>query len=285
MPLSSYGVLVGRVIDTRREGTADTPHFQIHARAAGMDYRIAVNVLSQQSPSELLYTTIDGFTHPLLPRLDKFEEGFTTVASAGEGVALDFIRGNLFDRGTMRAVPAEEPGPDNDLADMLEHFSRRAALDPAARVYAFGERWGPEDTTPDKVFGFTPGNGVHDIHMNQGNSGRFVGDDGVWQDGGVLLQFPETGQWVAMRGFHRGTRPDALEKGGRFTGRGHFQLAGKELLTAGTGPARRCAARSPPAAPSPAGATPRPTAPVPVAGRYTARPGRNRRLHDTSPAG
>ena len=66
MPLSSYGVLVGRVIDTRREGTADTPHFQIHARAAGVDYRIAVNVLSQQSPSELLFATIDGFTHPLL---------------------------------------------------------------------------------------------------------------------------------------------------------------------------------------------------------------------------
>ena len=198
MPLSSYGVLVGRVIDTRREGTADTPHFQIHARAAGVDYRIAVNVLSQQSPSELLSTTIDGFTHPLLPRLDQLEEGFTTVAPAGDGVALDFIRGNLFDRGTMRPVPAEEPGPDNDLTDMLEHFSRWAASDPAARVYAFGERWGPEDTTPDKVFGFTPGNGVHDIHLNQGNSGRFAEDDGVWQDGGLLLQFPDTGQWVAI---------------------------------------------------------------------------------------
>lgn len=198
MPLSSYGVLVGSVVDTRREGTADTPHFQIHARAAGVDYRIAVNVLSQQSPSELLYTTIDDFTHPLLARLDTFEEGFTSVESASTGVALDFIRGNLFDQSTMRAMPAEEPGPDNDLADMLEHFSRRAVSDAAARVYAFGERWGPEDTTPDKVFGFTPGNGVHDIHMNQGNSGRFVEDDGVWQDGGLLFHFPDTGQWVAI---------------------------------------------------------------------------------------
>jgi len=35
-------------------------------------------------------------------------------------------------------------------------------------VYAFGERWGPEADRPDKVFGFSPGNGVHDIHMNQG---------------------------------------------------------------------------------------------------------------------
>ena len=198
MPLRSYGVLVGRVIDTRREGTAATPHFQLHARAAGVDYRVAVNVLSQQSPSELLYATVEGFTHPLLATLDGFADGFTTVVPAGGGVALDFIRGNLFDRGAMRALSAEEPGPDNDLADMLEHFARRAASDPAARVFAFGERWGPEDTTPDKVFGFTPGNGVHDIHMNQGNSGRFVGDDGVWQDGALLFQFPGTGQWVAI---------------------------------------------------------------------------------------
>ena len=39
----------------------------------------------------------------------------------------------------------------------------------------------------DKIFGFLPGNGIHDIHMNQGNSSRFVRDDGVWQDGGLLM--------------------------------------------------------------------------------------------------
>jgi hypothetical protein len=48
------------------------------------------------------------------------------------------------------------------------------------------------------VFGFLPGNGVHDIHMNQGNSRQFRGDDGVWQDGGLLLHFPAQDQWVAI---------------------------------------------------------------------------------------
>ena len=52
---------------------------------------------------------------------------------------------------------------------------------------------------PDKVFGFRPGNGVHDIHMNQSNVGRFVADDGVWQDGALLLHFPGAAeQWVAV---------------------------------------------------------------------------------------
>jgi uncharacterized protein YukJ len=51
---------------------------------------------------------------------------------------------------------------------------------------------------PDKTFGFLPGNGVHDIRMNQGNSQRFRQDDGVWQDGGLLLHYPAQGQWVAI---------------------------------------------------------------------------------------
>jgi len=113
-------------------------------------------------------------------------------------VALDFIRANLFDRQLLRPVPATAPGPDNDLADKLDHFVERAAADPAARIYAFGQWWGPEATTRDKVFGFLPGNGVHDIHMNQGNSQQFRHDDGVWQDGGLLLHYPTQDQWVAI---------------------------------------------------------------------------------------
>ena len=34
--------------------------------------------------------------------------------------------------------------------------------------------------------------------MNQGNSGRFVGDDGVYQDGGLLVHFPDQQEWVAV---------------------------------------------------------------------------------------
>jgi hypothetical protein len=57
---------------------------------------------------------------------------------------------------------------------------------------------GLEASIRDKVFGFLPGNGVHDIHMNQGNSQQFRGDDGVWQDGGLLLHYPTQDQWVAI---------------------------------------------------------------------------------------
>jgi uncharacterized protein YukJ len=198
MPLRDYGVVVGQVVEARAEGGTDSPHFQIRLRGGDTDFRVAVNVLSQQSPSELLYVADDHFQHPVLQGLSDLPDGFSALQSEPGSGALDFIRGNLFDRAAMRPLPATAPGPDNDLADALHHYVDRAAVDPSARLYAFGQRWGPEDGTPDKVFGFSPGNGVHDVHMNQGNSGRFKRDDGVWQDGGLLLHFPDHEQWVAV---------------------------------------------------------------------------------------
>ena len=198
MALHGYGVLAGQVVDSRAEGGADSPHFQIRVRGGGTDFRVAVNVLSQESPPDLLFVAEESFSHPLLQALPDLPDGFTAVPSQAGGVALDFIRGNLFDRQAMRVLPATAPGPDNDLADKLAHYVSRAAAAPAAWVYAFGQRWGPEGGVPDKIFGFSPGNGVHDVHMNQGNTGHFRSDDGVWQDGGLLLHYPGQDQWVAI---------------------------------------------------------------------------------------
>jgi uncharacterized protein YukJ len=198
MPLADYGVLCGRVVDRRAEGGTDTPHYQIQVRGGEVAFRVAVNVLSRQHPSELLYLADEAFRHPLVQELPALPDGFTPLPSKPGESALDYIRANLFDHTMMRPVPATAPGPDNDLADKLDHFAERAIADPAARLYAFGQRWGPEPATPDKIFGFTPGNGVHDIHMNQGNSPQFQRDDGVWQDGGLLLHYPAQDQWVAI---------------------------------------------------------------------------------------
>ena len=198
MPLAGYGVLAGSVVDQRAEGGTDSPHYQIRVRGGEADFRVAVNVLSQERPAELLYAADENFRHPVTQTLPSLPDGFTPLASQPGGMALDFIRANLFDRQAMQPEPASAPGPDNDLADKLDHFVRRAAADPAARLYAFGQRWGPEAGIADKIFGFLPGNGVHDIHMNQGNSQRFRPDDGVWQDGGLLVHFPAVSRWVGI---------------------------------------------------------------------------------------
>lgn len=199
MPLKTYGVLIARAVDTRRESADNTPHYQIHLTDdSGTHYRAAVNVQSQQQPSELLYFVSEDFRHPITDRLAGLGSGWHTLPSGPGGPNLDYVRGNLFDPELMRKLPPDLAGPDNDLADLLDHSVRRAVADSDARMYLFGERWGPEARVKDKIFGFQPGNGVHDIHMNQGNSRRFRDDDGIWQDGGMLIHFPAQSRWVGI---------------------------------------------------------------------------------------
>src|SRR4051812_19761415 len=69
MPLQGYGVLTAKVVDRRREGSGDTPHYQLHLKGDdGTDYRAAVNVKSQQAPSDLLFLLDDDFHHPVRGR-------------------------------------------------------------------------------------------------------------------------------------------------------------------------------------------------------------------------
>jgi uncharacterized protein YukJ len=196
MPLRNYGVLRGSVID-RRLASGANAHFQLHVVDDSNHYRIAINVESALQPAALAYLIDEHFRHPVLDEVADLPAGWSLLEHKPGGAALDFIRSNLFDRDDFRVLPLDLPGPDNDLNDKLEHYVQRAIGDEAATLYAFGQRWGPENKA-DKIFGFAPGNGVHDIHMNQANVGRFVGDDGVYQDGALLLHFPTPDQWVAI---------------------------------------------------------------------------------------
>jgi uncharacterized protein YukJ len=197
VPLRSYGVLKGKAIEVRL-GAGQSPHYQVRIIDDTTDYRIAVNVKSQLPPSDVEYIILERFQHPITAIVEPMPRGFRTLQRKPGSGALDFIRGNLFDRTEMRPLPFSVPGFDNDLNEKLDRVMQRAVADEAAVVYAFGERWGPEPGVKDKYFGFLPGNGIHDIHMNQGNSGRFVGDDGVYQDGGLLVHFPDQFEWTAI---------------------------------------------------------------------------------------
>jgi uncharacterized protein YukJ len=197
MPLKNYGVLKGRVID-RKLGEGSTPHYQVLVSDGNTKYRIAINVKSKQSPSELLYFVQENFDHHIIDDLAQLDLGFNRLDRKPGGVALDFIRGNLFDATQMKPLPHNVPGPDNDLNELIELYIGRSLNSDDATVYAFGEKWGPEADVKDKYFGFLPGNGIHDIHMNQGNDAQFKKDNGVWQDGGLLIHYASRNQWVGI---------------------------------------------------------------------------------------
>jgi uncharacterized protein YukJ len=199
MALTTYGLLKCRALERKIDPDTDpSPHYQVLVSDGQQKHRIAINVKSQESPSDLLYLVNDAFQHPILNQLVNLSQGFHPLQRQPGGVALDFIRGNLFRPEDMKPLPPDVPGPGNDLKELIDLYIQRAIQAEDAVLYAFGAPWGPEPRTPDQYFGFRPGSGIHDIHMNQGSVGRFQPDNGVYQDGALLIHFPSRNQWVAV---------------------------------------------------------------------------------------
>lgn len=202
MPIRGYGVVRGTPAKTL-DASDRSPHYQILLKTADQQYRVAVNARSQVEPHEVLYFIDDDFEHDVLTELATAPKGFTAIPSQPGGLALDYVRGRLFDVSRMRPLPLETRKDDNDLNSTLDAVVRRAIGATQAEVFAFGQ-WFPPPNKPeakDKAFGFRPEAGIHDIHMNQGNDpadASFFREDGTWQDGGLLLFFPQASRWVAF---------------------------------------------------------------------------------------
>lgn len=197
MPLKKYCVLKGHAIERDMERDDPTPHFQVRVDDGMHHHRLCINVKSKKSPSELLYLVDEDFNHPITSELGSLSRGITQLGPQRSPLSLDYIRGNLFDRTQMQLLPHDVPGPDNDLNEKIDTIIQQAICDSESILYAFGEPWGP-DSGKDKVFGFEPKRGIHDIHMNQGNVGSFKKDNGVWQDGCLLVHMPSRNRWVAV---------------------------------------------------------------------------------------
>ena len=135
MPLKQYGVLKGKAVAAKREDGQDTPHYQVQIEAGNTDYRIAVNVKSQESPSDLLYLVDQNFHHPITSRLPALKDGFAKLEKQPGGIGLDFVRANLFNRLDMKKLPSSLPGPNNDLSDLLELYVKRSVTRPQPSMF------------------------------------------------------------------------------------------------------------------------------------------------------
>ena len=184
----NYGVLKGTVTGHLRD--ADDDHYQILISAGNTMHRIAANVHSQLSPPDLLFQGLTTLPTDLTTALKALPVGFKKLPSRPGGIAQDFVRGGLVKPANFKVVPGNIPGADNDLKDKLEDAVTDAMDQEGSIVYALGAKWGPEPTVKDKYFKFLPGNGIHDIHMNQGNDPSHAKDDGIFQDGCLFFEYP-----------------------------------------------------------------------------------------------
>ncbi len=212
MPIASYSVLKG-LPTAGKVVTGASRHYQITVEAeseAGTPARtftVAVNIESVDG-SEVLYAIEQSFLPPDAAGLGALVAGVTALASEPGGLALDYVREEIagkpmITRPAMTLLPKAVRGAVQGAAEEANEVASRALenavvalLDAAiaagdATVYAFGSAY-----TDGGVV-----DGIHDIHMNQGNpvSGKGAGhggDNGVWQDGALFLEMG--GTWTAV---------------------------------------------------------------------------------------
>ena len=185
LEMQNYGVLRGPIVDFGREDDNSSPHFQIVIQAVSNRFRVPVNVKSTDG-SKVLFSIVDPLVnHRLIAELPLIPEGFT--AEGDKPWFLDFLREPVFDITAMRDLPHAVSGPDNDLQDLVTHKVEIAKRDNRA-MFAFGARFPGGNPRPADHKFHTNG-GVHNIHMNQGNPpGQFFGDNGIHEDGGLIIQ-------------------------------------------------------------------------------------------------
>lgn len=192
-----YGILKCRVLETSQV-KGKTPHFHIHTIADSIHYRVAINIKSEVYPYDLLYYIDYNFKNALTSKLSEFPFGFYELGpNIKQEFGLDYIRGNFFDLNKFAPLPAECPGPDNDLNEKIRTLTHKALQNQKTILYVFGKKWGPEGRK-DKYFHFSPSCGIHFIHMNQANSTIGSNAFNSWEDGALLFHFLPEDNWSAI---------------------------------------------------------------------------------------
>ena len=198
-----YGVLRGKLDRWKREdppsGSSRSPHLQIRVLDGhGKPWRIPVNVRSGDVAKSLVifHRAEPLLSHPILAGLPLLATGLTDLHQKPRSAtnALDYSRAPLFDWPTGVALPPTGPGADDDLQDVVSRQLQNLKVTDG-EVFAFGSHFHDPAPKPGIDTEFGTKDGMHDIHMNQGNAPHEHDEDnGVFNDGGLILHFPESGQ-------------------------------------------------------------------------------------------
>ncbi len=186
----TYGFLKCKVASDPALKATRRPHetqYHLHVTLAFGDgedaqqWDCAVNVGTSDADDLLQYRLVMDFHHAVLTQLRAAQPGFSNLTGTAALPALDFLRSDvLAETGPWRLSDVMDGSSDAEPAATLSRTLQRARSS-GADVYVFGRE-------------YVEGNGIHDVHLNQGSQGaEFLnaGDDhndhnDVWQDGAVI---------------------------------------------------------------------------------------------------
>jgi len=142
----------------------------------------AINVGTNDSDDLLQYKLIFDFHHSVVEILKASASGFIDLTRTNRLPGLDFLRSDvLSETGPWRASDIMDGSDAVEPVASLQRLLRRAQAG-NFDTYIFGRT-------------YTEGNGIHDVHMNQGSQSSFLNNgvddhndhNDIWQDGGVIV--------------------------------------------------------------------------------------------------
>ena len=190
MPLPNYGVLCGTFNDFKKEDPNNFGqwfHGFIYVNTPIGVYECAVDVNSPTGQFE--YMMLGGLDPTMFTNISSLPDGYHELPRNSASGAIDYIRSPFVNQaagcveaflavwnslfGTKQKVWKVNTGDEalNKLKDVITT---------STRLYVFGAPY---------TYG---GNGVHDIHMNQGDpvGSQWYAANGTWQDGCVIAARP-----------------------------------------------------------------------------------------------
>lgn len=146
--------------------------------------------MSSDSDKRLVYWMVSNFnpTQPATSKLAALSQGFSTQKGSSS-LALDFLREGFLtpSAGTLVSHNPQNPTESNDILTYLDPILNQAVSEKAT-IYLWGSKYSDSDGS----------SGIHDIHMNQGNSGSFESENGTYQDGGIVIQSADGNTWQGV---------------------------------------------------------------------------------------
>jgi uncharacterized protein YukJ len=166
-------------------------HLHFNLLVDGDNWDVAVNVGTNDADDLLKYKLAFDFRHSVIQTLADSGVGSHDLTGQAALPALDFLRSDLLaSTGKWR---------DSDVMDGSE------SAEPSASLQRLLSR-AHQENFDVYIFGrfYSEGNGLHDVHLNQGSSKGFIhrpDDDSndhndIWQDGAVMVDIGEP-EWAA----------------------------------------------------------------------------------------
>ena len=178
--LPDYGVVVGEYVNYTTE-QGQWMHVDLNIQVGEVQYQAAVDV--NEPNGQFQYQVFNNLDISLFAPDSGFADGWHHLNSNPTSGAMDYARSPILQRplgclaifwGIWNGIFKTSFQTWTNVTGNEAGEALVAMVEGSAKLYAFGAP-------------YTTGNGVHDVHCNQGDPpGEFQHLDGIWQDGCVF---------------------------------------------------------------------------------------------------